>query len=139
MDDRHVHRGGLPDAGEQVMRAVVAAGVLALSALALVPRASAQQATATGRGQQPPATPRAAAPQDLTGMWVAIITEDWRFRMVTPPKGDFASVPLNPEGRRVGNAWDRAKDIAAGEQCKVFGAPGLMRMPTRLRISWEND
>jgi hypothetical protein len=72
-------------------------------------------------------------------MWVAIITEDWRFRMVTPPKGDFASVPLNPEGRRVGNAWDRARDIAAGEQCKVFGAPGLMRMPTRLRISWEND
>jgi hypothetical protein len=121
------------------MRAVVIAGVLCLSASALIPRASAQQAPAGGRGQQPPATPRAAAPEDLTGIWVAVITEDWRFRMVTPPKGDFAGVPLNQEGRRVGNAWDRAKDIAAAEQCKVYGAPGLMRMPTRLRISWDND
>ena len=95
-----------------------------------------------GRGQQPPQapqTPRAAAPIDLTGVWVAAVTEDWRFRMVTPPKGDFASLPLNPEGQRVGNLWDPAKDISAGDQCKAYGAPGLMRLPTRLRVSWEND
>ena len=98
---------------------------------------------AQGRGgqqaPQPPQTPRAAAPIDLTGTWVSVITEDWRFRMVTPPKGDFASLPLNPEGTRVGNLWDPAKDVSAGDQCKAYGAPGLMRLPTRLRISWEND
>ncbi|MBI4265313.1 MAG: hypothetical protein HY657_13125, partial [Acidobacteria bacterium] len=92
-----------------------------------------------GRGQQAPATPRAAAPVDLTGTWVSVITEDWRFRMLTPPKGDFASLPLNAEGQRVGNEWDPARDIAAGDQCKAFGAIGLMRMPTRLRISWQDD
>jgi hypothetical protein len=59
--------------------------------------------------------------------------------MVTPPKGDFASLPLNADATRVGEAWDPAKDIAAGEQCKAFGAIGLMRMPVRLRVSWQDD
>ena len=106
----------------------------------LVSGLAAQQPPAGGRGQQqPPATPRAAAPADLTGTWVTAITEDWRFRMVTPPKGDFASLPLTPEGTRVGNEWDPARDRAAGDECKAYGAPGLMRMPTRLRISWQDD
>src|SRR3990172_1731909 len=52
---------------------------------------------AQGRGQ-PPASPRAAAPADFTGAWVSVITEDWRWRMVTPARGDFASIPLNAEG-----------------------------------------
>jgi hypothetical protein len=91
-----------------------------------------------GRGGPPP-TPKAIAPVDLTGYWVSIVTEDWRWRMLTPPKGDFASVPLNAEGRRVGSAWDPAKDEAAGEQCRAYGAPGLMRIPGRLHIQWEND
>ena len=25
------------------------------------------------------------APVDLTGTWVSVIAEDWRYRMVTPP------------------------------------------------------
>jgi hypothetical protein len=58
--------------------------------------------------------------------------------MVTPPKGDFASIPLNDEGERVGNLWDPVKDEAAGEQCKSFGAAAITRVPGRLRISWEN-
>jgi hypothetical protein len=94
---------------------------------------------AAGLSAQQPPTPRAQAPLDLTGTWVSVITEDWRFRMVTPPKGDFASLPLNDAGQKAGQAWDPAKDIAAGEQCRAYGAPGLMRLPTRLRISWEND
>ena len=76
---------------------------------------------AQGRGGRPaglPTTPKVAAPVDLTGYWVSIVTEDWRWRMVTPPKGDYSSVPLNPEGRKVADAWDAAKDEAAGEQCK---------------------
>ena len=91
--------------------------------------------------------PRSAAPLtgkqgaliDLTGYWVSIVDEDWRWRMVTPPKGDFASVPLNPEGRRVGNLWDPAKDVSEGNQCKAYGAAGLMRLPTRLHITWADN
>src|SRR6266700_4456740 len=92
-----------------------------------------------GEAPQPPQAPRAAAPIDLTGYWVSIITEDWRFRMVTPPKGDYASVPLNPEGRRVADTWDLAKDEAAGNQCKAFGVGNVMRNPGRVRITWENE
>jgi hypothetical protein len=75
----------------------------------------------------------------LTGYWVAVITEDWRWRMVTPARGDFASIPYNAEGRKAGESWDPAKDEAAGEQCKAYGAAAVMRLPTRLRISWQDD
>jgi hypothetical protein len=88
---------------------------------------------------QPTRTPRAAALADVTGNWVAQITEDWRWRMITPPKGDYASVPLNARGRQVAGEWDPAADVAAGEACRAFGAGGLMRLPTRLRISWADD
>ena len=92
--------------------------------------------------QQPPAAAQSAretAPLDLTGSWVSVVTEDWRFRMVTPPKGDYSSVPINNEGRRVADAWDPANDEATGNQCKPYGAPGIMRIPGRLHITWENE
>jgi hypothetical protein len=88
-----------------------------------------------GRGQGAPPTGRAAAPVDLTGYWVSVVTEDWRFRMVTPPKGDYASVPISQEGRRVADTWDPSKD----GMCEAYGAAGLMRMPGRLHITWEDD
>ncbi|MEO5926046.1 MAG: hypothetical protein ABIR70_19655 [Bryobacteraceae bacterium] len=87
----------------------------------------------------PPPTPKAQAPIDLTGTWVSLVTEDWLYRMVTPAKGDVASVPLTPAGRGAANAWDPAKDEAAGQQCKAYGAAGLMRLPTRLNIDWADD
>jgi hypothetical protein len=92
-----------------------------------------------GGAPQPPRTPRAAALADLTGYWVSIVTEDWRFRMVTPPKGDFVGIPLNPEGRKIANAWDPGKDEASGEQCRSYGAPNLMRVPGRIHITWQDD
>jgi hypothetical protein len=76
---------------------------------------------------------------DLTGQWVSVITEDWRWRMVTPPTGDTASIPLNPAGRKVSAAWDLDADRARGDLCKAFGPPGLIRQPGRIRIRWEND
>lgn len=76
---------------------------------------------------------------DITGQWVSVVNEDWRWRMVTPPKGDAASVPLNPSGRRVAASWDLAADRAQGRLCKAFGGPGLIRQPGRIRIQWEND
>jgi hypothetical protein len=59
--------------------------------------------------------------------------------MVTPPKGEFGGVPINGEGRKVAMAWDPDKDTAAGNACKAYGAAALMRIPGRLRISWEDD
>src|SRR6266478_7178552 len=82
---------------------------------------------------------RAAAPADLTGYWVAVVTEDWRWRMVTPLKGDAASIPTNAAARKVIDAWDPAKDEAAGLQCKAYGAAAIMRMPGRLHITWQDD
>src|SRR5690348_8355912 len=79
---------------------------------------------------------RAAAPIDLTGWWVSVITEDWRWRMVTPLRGDFANIPAAPAAYAVGAAWDPAKDEAAGEACKAYGAPAIMRRPGRLHITW---
>jgi hypothetical protein len=75
----------------------------------------------------------------MTGYWVSVVTEDWKFRMVTPPKGNYSGVPLNPAGRKMADAWDPAKDVAAGNQCRAYGAAGLMRVPGRLHITWEND
>jgi hypothetical protein len=92
------------------------------------------------RGNQPPPpAPRAGAPIDLTGYWVSIVTADWRWRMVTPAKGDYQGVQLNAEGRKVADAWDPAKDEAAGEQCKSYGAPALMSVPGRIHITWQDD
>jgi hypothetical protein len=91
------------------------------------------------RGQPPALSPRASAPKDFTGYWVSIVTEDWRWRMVTPAKGDVDSVPLNAEGRRVANAWDPQRDEAAGDACRAYAAPAVMRVPGRIHITWEND
>jgi hypothetical protein len=82
---------------------------------------------------------RAAAPYDMTGYWVSEVTEKWRFRMVVPDKGDYTQVPLNPEGRKVANAWDPARDQARGEACKSYGAAALLQVPGRLHISWQDD
>jgi hypothetical protein len=91
------------------------------------------------RGDAAPRSPRAAANIDLTGYWVSFVTEDWRYRMVTPPKGDYTSVPLNREGIRVADTWDWEKDRSAGLQCKAYGAAAIMRQPTRLHITWQGD
>jgi hypothetical protein len=87
---------------------------------------------------QPPASARAAAPVDLTGQWVSVISEDWRWRMVTPIKGDFASLPLTVAGFTAGQSWDPARDEAAGLQCKGYGAAAVMRLPGRVRITWQD-
>jgi hypothetical protein len=79
------------------------------------------------------------APFDLSGYWVAIVTEDWRYRMLTPDKGDFPGIFLTPEGQRIANSWDPAKDEAAGDQCKSYGAGAIMRVPTRLHITWDDN
>jgi hypothetical protein len=90
-------------------------------------------------GAQGAKSAQVSAPADFTGYWVSVVSEDWRWRMVTPIKGDFASIPLNNEARRIGNAWDPDKDTASGEQCKSYGAPAIMRVPGRVHISWADE
>ena len=97
-------------------------------------------------GPPPPATPKAAAPVDLTGYWVAVVVEDWRYRMLPPTKfeetpalGARVNIPMNAEARKIALAWDPAKDEAAGEQCRAYGAPNIMRIPGRLHITWQDD
>lgn len=86
--------------------------------------------------QQPaPGSPWAMAPIDLTGYWVSVVTEDWRYRMVTPPRGSVDSIPINDQGRAVTDKWDPSTDGS----CLAYGAGGLMRIPTRLHITWESD
>ena len=96
-------------------------------------------------GTQPaaaaPAVPtaRASAPIDLTGYWVSVVSEDWRFRMVTPPKGDYRNVPVTREALAMLNAWNPAADEAAGNQCKSYGAGAIMRVPGRIHVTWQDD
>jgi hypothetical protein len=112
------------------LRGILVVGLLLTTPVAL----SAQR----GRGAAAPQSARDAAALDLTGYWVSVITEDWKFRMVTPKKGVFDALPLNAEGRRVGETWDPARDEAAGEQCKAYTAAGVMRLPGRLHITWQD-
>lgn len=113
------------------MRSTLIALALLLSGVAV--------GSAAQRGQPPgpPPTPRAAAPIDLTGNWVSVVTEDWRWRMLTPRKGDYSSVPLNAEGRKLADTWDASK--LASDGCRAYGSAAIMRVPGRLRIAWDND
>lgn len=92
-----------------------------------------------GRGPQRILPPKEAAPIDLTGYWVSVVSEDWRWRMVTPAKGDFAGIPFTPEAKRIGDAWDPAADEASGDVCKAYGTAAIMRLPGRLHITWQDD
>jgi hypothetical protein len=136
VDDEYVRGRRLPESEGVPIVSRLSVFLLALT----LPLTVLNDARAQGRGGTAgPASPRSVAPIDLTGQWVAVISEDWRWRMITPAKGDIVSIPLNLEGQHVAEAWDPAKDEAAGEQCRAYGAPGLMRGPIRMRISWLDD
>ena len=115
--------------------------ILFSSVLALSGAVFAQDPASFGPAPQRAAAPPAktAAPFDPTGYWVSLVTEDWRFRMITPGKGDYPGVPLTDAGKKLATEWDPAKDEAAGEQCKNYGAAAIMRVPGRLRITWQDD
>jgi hypothetical protein len=113
-----------------------------LTFLAVLAIASLPIITGAQRGGDPtPPVPdaRTLAPIDLTGYWVSVVTEDWRYRMLTPPKGDYSSVPLNAAARQVADAWDPAKDEASGNACKSYGVGNIMRVPGRVHITWQDE
>jgi hypothetical protein len=92
------------------------------------------------RGAAAPAgrSARDSAPIDLTGYWVSYITENWRYRMVTPAKGEYRRIPSSPAAVPLINAWDPAADERAGNQCKSYGAGNIMSVPGRLHITWQD-
>src|SRR5688572_33124896 len=87
----------------------------------------------------PPQSGRAAAADDLTGTWVSVVAEHWHLRMLVPPRGEFAMLPLNQNARKMAASWDPAKEPAGDEQCKGYGAAAIMRVPSRLDIRWAGD
>ena len=109
------------------MRSVIALVVLVSTAVAAQPP--------QGRGGPP--TGRVGAPVDLTGTWVSVVTEDWEARMAPPVKGDYTTIEqlMTPEARKVADAWQPSM---AG-RCEAYGVGGVMRVPGRLRISWQDD
>ena len=116
-------------------RRILIAAAIAAGAAAIITTSNAA-AQGRGRGGGPPAGPaRTTAPVDLTGTWVPIITEDWRYRMVTAPNGETGGIPMTPAARQAAMQWDRAQDGS----CKAYGVGGLMRMPVRFKISWADD
>src|SRR5712692_8546358 len=91
------------------------------------PRLQAQQAggQAAGGGSGA-ANFRVNAPVDLAGYWVSRITDDWRYRMLTPPEGNVEYLPATLEARRVAEQWHPIQDAAAGDPCRGYGAVGVM-------------
>jgi len=125
--NRHVNRNS-----RRIGDLVISIGALVLSSVAL----SAQFGPPPAG---PPKSPKESAPIDLTGYWVSIVSEDWRFRMVVPPKGDYPDFLLTPQGKKIADAWDPAKDEAEKDHCKAYGAPNIMRVPGRFHITWADD
>ena len=109
----------------------------ALASLALVLAVSAGL-TPRPTSAQTPASARDAAPIDVTGNWVSYVTENWRYRMVTPPKGEYRRIPSSPAALPLINGWDPAADEKAGLQCKSYGAAAIMNVPGRVRITWQD-
>ncbi len=125
----------------QMLRARLVVLSLLAAGVTTAPLSAQRGGGQGGRGAAPagpPPTARVAAPIDLTGYWVSMIVDEWRYR-VTPQKGDILYLPLNPGARAVANAWDPDKELADGNACKAYGAVGVMQRPGRLHITWDGD
>jgi hypothetical protein len=88
--------------------------------------------------QAPTRSARDRAPIDLTGYWVSYVTENWRYRMVTPAKGEYRRIPVSRTALPLINAWDPVADERAGNQCRSYGAGNIMSVPGRLHITWQD-
>jgi hypothetical protein len=88
-------------------------------------------------GGGPPASARDAAPVDLTGTWVSLVTEDWIERMSpdSPASGTGGGFGF---GRGRGAA-DAGTQITSDDPCAAYGAGAIMRVPGRVKIRWEDD
>ncbi len=123
-----------------LIRTDIGFGTCLVALAAVASLAAPIRVNAQNRGAPPPApTAKASASIDLTGYWVAVVNEDWRYRMVMPPKGDYRGVPITLEALTIVNAWDPAADEAGGDQCKSYGAAAIMRVAGRIHVTWQDD
>jgi hypothetical protein len=93
------------------------------------------------RAQQPGSAGKSArdsAPVDLTGYWVSYVTENWRYRMVTPAKGEYRRIPASRAALPLIDAWDPVADERTGNQCRSYGAAAILSVPGRLHITWQD-
>ena len=118
------------------MRRWPAAAALTMLLLAAV--AGSTAVLAQQQGVSSAGAARDRAPIDLTGYWVSYVTENWRYRMVTPAKGEYRRIPASRAALPLINAWDPAADERAGNQCKSYGAVAIMSVPGRLHITWQD-
>ena len=148
-------RGGAGGRG-----AAPAAGAPAVPGAPPVPGGPAAAAPAGqgrgGQGAPAGAGARGAAPVDLTGYWVSLVTEDYIERMF--PDSPRSGVPRGGAGGgggRGGGAGGGAGGAGGGagggrgggapataastDPCRVYGAGGSMRLPGRLNITWADD
>ena len=112
---------------------------LAVILLTMQNRGYGQAGGGAAQGNQPARTGRPGAPFDPSGYWVSLITNNWRFRMVPPAKGDYGVIPISVAGKKIADAWDPAQDEATGNQCKYYGAASIMYQPTRIHVTWQDD
>jgi hypothetical protein len=119
------------------MRWAAAAVALAFTLTPLPGSIVAQAQQRGGRGNAARSA-QDAAPIDLTGYWVAYVTENWRYRMVTPARGEYRRIPSSAAAVPLINAWDPVADERAGNQCKSYGAGNIMSVPGRLHITWQD-
>jgi hypothetical protein len=120
-------------------RILTGTGLFLVSLLLTPAGLYAQRGGRGGGAGAAPQNPRAGAAIDLTGYWVSVVTEDWRYRMVVPAPGDYQGVPMTPEARKIADSWDINKEAASPDQCKSYGAPALLRVPGRMHITWQDD
>ena len=103
---------------------------LVAAALPALPRLGAQRPPAPqAPARRAPAQPAISPAVGIGGHRRVAVAYGLRRR------GDYTSIPLSDEGRRVAFSWDPGTDGS----CKAYGAAGLMRMPTRLNITWVGD
>jgi hypothetical protein len=115
---------------------------LALGVALAVPIAGLVRADQGQRGAGPGGgapSPRAAAPVDLTGYWVSIVTEDWIERMspASPPSGVPRGGGRGGGGARGGGAAPAGAGVT--DPCRAYAAAGSLRVPGRLNITWVDD
>jgi hypothetical protein len=93
-----------------------------------------------GGAASPPAPARQAAPVDLTGTWVSLVTEDWIERMSpqSPPSGTGGGFGFGGRGG-FGGGGPTPAPAASDDPCAAYGAGGIMRVPGRVRISWQDE
>ena len=59
---------------------------------------------------------------DISGMWAAIVLEDWNDRLPGPVLGEYFGIPINDAARQKAESWDAS--ILSQPERQVTTTPG---------------